>query len=144
VQDEGNEGCVSDGLGPDDAGRLYVTDGEHDAIHRRLPDGAWETIISDPRLLRLDTMSLADGFLYVTANQLYRQDEYRGGQDQRRKPYVLFRMPIDAGRTACPERAGSWAGRHHYAPVDGGSRAPCGSTPGPTSSGFSPSGPAPT
>jgi sugar lactone lactonase YvrE len=39
----------------------------------------------------------ADGHLYVTANQLFRQAQYRGGQDQRRKPYVLFRTPIDAG-----------------------------------------------
>ncbi|TYP88451.1 L-dopachrome tautomerase-related protein [Blastococcus xanthinilyticus] len=98
VVDEGDKGCVSDGLETDDQGRLYVTDGEHDAIHRRLPDGSWETVVHDPRLLWPDTMSVAaDGHLYVTANQLYRQDKYRGGQDQRRKPYVLFRTPIDAG-----------------------------------------------
>lgn len=98
VRDEGDKGCVSDGLETDDAGRLYVTDGEHDAIHRRLPDGRWETVVHDGRLLWPDTMSVTDGFLYVTANQLYRQDKYRGGTDQRRKPYVLFRTPIDAGR----------------------------------------------
>jgi sugar lactone lactonase YvrE len=98
VRDEGDKGCVSDGLETDDRGRLYVTDGEHDAIHRRLPDGSWETVVHDRRLLWPDTMSVAaDGHLYVTANQLYRQDKYRGGQDQRRKPYVLFRTPIDAG-----------------------------------------------
>ncbi|GAB3344698.1 L-dopachrome tautomerase-related protein [Modestobacter lapidis] len=98
VADEGDKGCVSDGLETDDQGRLYVTDGEHDAIHRRLPDGSWETVVSDPRLLWPDTMSVAtDGHLYVTANQLYRQAKYRGGADQRRKPYVLFRTPIDAG-----------------------------------------------
>jgi sugar lactone lactonase YvrE len=98
VRDEGDKGCVSDGLETDDQGRLYVTDGEHDAIHRRLPDGSWETVVHDPRLLWPDTMSVAaDGYLYVTANQLYRQDKYRGGEDQRRKPYVLFRTPIGAG-----------------------------------------------
>jgi sugar lactone lactonase YvrE len=98
VRDEGDKGCVSDGLETDDAGRLYVTDGEHDAIHRRLPDGTWETVVHDPRLLWPDTMSVAaDGHLYVTVNQLYRQARYRGGEDQRRRPYVLFRTPIDAG-----------------------------------------------
>jgi sugar lactone lactonase YvrE len=56
VRDEGDKGCVSDGLETDDQGRLYVT-----------------------------------------ANQLYRQDKYRGGEDQRRTPYALFRTPIDAG-----------------------------------------------
>ncbi|MCZ2857181.1 L-dopachrome tautomerase-related protein [Blastococcus sp. VKM Ac-2987] len=98
VTDEGDKGSVGDGMETDDQGRLYVTDGEHDAIHRRLPDGTWETVVADPRLLWPDTMSVAaDGHLYVTANQLYRQDKYRGGEDQRRKPYVLFRTPIDAG-----------------------------------------------
>ena len=97
VRDEGDKGCVSDGLETDDAGRLYVTDGEHDAIHRRLLDGMWETVVSDPRLLWPDTMSVADGWLYVTANQLYRQGKYRAGRDERRRPYVLFRTPVDAG-----------------------------------------------
>jgi sugar lactone lactonase YvrE len=98
VVEEGDKGCVSDGLETDDQGRLYVTDGEHDAIHRRMPDGSWETVVSDPRLLWPDTMSVAaDGYLYVTANQLYRQAKYRGGADRRRTPYVLFRTPIDAG-----------------------------------------------
>jgi sugar lactone lactonase YvrE len=98
VVDEGDKGCVSDGLETDDQGRLYVTDGEHNAIHRRLPDGSWETVVHDPRLLWPDTMSVAaDGHLYVTANQLYRQDKYRGGTDERRTPYALFRTLIDAG-----------------------------------------------
>ncbi|WP_233495610.1 major royal jelly family protein [Geodermatophilus sp. TF02-6] len=98
VTDEGDKGSVGDGMETDDAGRLYVTDGEHDAVHRRLPDGTWQTVVHDPRLLWPDTMSVAaDGHLYVTANQLYRQEKYRGGEDQRRKPYVLFRTPIDAG-----------------------------------------------
>jgi sugar lactone lactonase YvrE len=43
----------------DAAGRLYVTDGEHNAVHRRLPDRAWETVVHDPRLLWPDTMSVA-------------------------------------------------------------------------------------
>jgi|1185.fasta_scaffold73468_2 hypothetical protein len=39
----------------------------------------------------------ADGYLHVTADQLYRQAKCRGGEDQRRRPYVLFRTPIGAG-----------------------------------------------
>lgn len=39
----------------------------------------------------------ADGYLYVTANQLYRQAKYQGGEDLRRYPYSLFRVRIDAG-----------------------------------------------
>jgi hypothetical protein len=42
-------------------------------------------------------MSVADGYVYVTANQLYRQDKYQRGEDLRRYPYSLFRVAIDAG-----------------------------------------------
>jgi sugar lactone lactonase YvrE len=44
-----------------------------------------------------DTLSLAaDGYLYVTANQLHRQARYHKGNDLRRKPYTLFRIHVDA------------------------------------------------
>ncbi|MFJ6164214.1 L-dopachrome tautomerase-related protein [Micromonospora orduensis] len=98
VVDEGDKGTASDGLESDDAGRLYLTSYEHNAVLRRLPDGGYETLVHDPRLLWPDTMSVAtDGYLYVTANQLHRQAQYQGGQDLRRKPYALFRTRIDAG-----------------------------------------------
>ncbi|MFD2767983.1 major royal jelly family protein [Micromonospora eburnea] len=98
VVDEGDKGGGSDGLETDDAGRLYLTSYEHDAVLRRNPDGQFETVVHDPRLLWPDTMSIAnDGRLYVTANQLHRQAKYQRGQDLRRKPYALFRTRIDAG-----------------------------------------------
>jgi sugar lactone lactonase YvrE len=96
VIDEGDKGGASDGLETDDQGRLYLTSGEH-TILRRLPDGTFETLVQDPRLLWPDTMSVAGGYLYVTANQLYRQDKYQLGKDLRRYPYSLFRIAIDAG-----------------------------------------------
>ncbi|MGY2079545.1 L-dopachrome tautomerase-related protein [Modestobacter sp. SYSU DS0657] len=98
VVDEGDKGCAGDGLETDDAGNLYATAGEQNAILRRRPDGTMETVVHDPRLLWPDTMSVAtDGHLYVTANQLHRQSRYSGGTDLRRYPYVLFRTPIGAG-----------------------------------------------
>jgi sugar lactone lactonase YvrE len=98
VVDEGDKGAADDGLETDSRGRVYVTDGEHNAVRRRSPDGSWDTVVHDARLLWPDTMSVAaDGNLYVTANQLYRQPQYRQGKDERRKPYVLFRTPIHAG-----------------------------------------------
>jgi sugar lactone lactonase YvrE len=97
VIDEGDKGSAGDGMETDAAGRLYVTDGEHNAIHRRLVDGTWETVVHDERLLWPDTLSVAaDGYLYVTANQFFRHSMFRG-TDERRKPYVLFRTPIGAG-----------------------------------------------
>jgi sugar lactone lactonase YvrE len=98
VVDEGDKGGASDGLETDDAGRIYITSGEHNAILRRRTDGALETLVHDPRLLWPDTMSVAmDGHIYVTANQLHRQAKYQNGEDRRRYPYALFRVEIDAG-----------------------------------------------
>ena len=65
---------------------------------RSLPDGRYETLVHDPRVLWPDTLSVArDGHLYFTANQLHRQARYHEGKDLRQKPYVLFRVKIDAG-----------------------------------------------
>jgi sugar lactone lactonase YvrE len=98
VRDEGDKGGGADGLETDDQGRIYATNYEHNAVLRRSPQGGWETVAHDPRLLWPDTMSIAaDGHLYVTANQLHRQAKYQGGKDLRRKPYSLFRLRLDAG-----------------------------------------------
>lgn len=96
VIDHGEKGA-SDGLESDDKGRIYATAYEQNAILRRLPDGSFETLVHDPRALWPDTLSVAaDGHLYFTANQLHRQARYQRGKDERRRPYVLFRVPIDA------------------------------------------------
>lgn len=66
-------GAGADGLESDTAGNRCATSYEHYAILRRGPDATWETISHDPRLLCLDTMSVAnDGYLCVNANQLNR------------------------------------------------------------------------
>jgi sugar lactone lactonase YvrE len=98
VADEGDRGGASDGLESDAEGYIYSTNYEHNAILRRGPDGKWETVVHDPRLLWPDTLSLAtDGYLYVTANQLHRQARFnKEGRDRRRKPYTLFRIKLDA------------------------------------------------
>jgi sugar lactone lactonase YvrE len=98
VEDLGDRGFASDGLESDDKGRVYLTDYEHNAIHRRDAKGRYQTLVYDPRVLWPDTMSLAaDGYLYFTANQLHRQKQFHEGQDRRRKPYALFRVKVDAG-----------------------------------------------
>ncbi len=93
----GERGFASDGLESDSQGRLYLTNYEDNAIVRRDTDGNYETLVCDPRALWPDTLSLAaDGHLYFTANQLHRQKQFQGGQDLRQKPYVLFRVKVDA------------------------------------------------
>ena len=43
------------------------------------------------------TMSLSeDGYLYVTANQLFNQPSMHNGKDLRQRPYVLFRVKVNA------------------------------------------------
>ena len=95
VTDEGDKGGGADGLETDADGAIYATDYEHNAILRRRPGADWVTVAHDPRLLWPDTMSIAaDGYLYVTANQLHRQARYHDGQDLRQKPYSLFRINL--------------------------------------------------
>ena len=97
VRDLGEKGA-SDGLEADDKGRVYAGDYEHNSIRRMTPDGQWQTIAHDPRILWPDTLSVAhDGHLYFTANQLQRQAMFHGGRDLRRTPYLLLRIRIDAG-----------------------------------------------
>ncbi len=88
----------SDGLESDAAGNVYMTDPVTDSIHRWNPGtGLTETLAHDPRILWPDTMSLAtDGYLYFTSNQLHRQPTMHNGQDERQKPYQLFRIKVDA------------------------------------------------
>jgi sugar lactone lactonase YvrE len=117
IVDHGDRGYASDGLECDSKGRLYLTDYEHNAIHRRPTDSTGEVttnregravgvgagrvvddiVAQDPRMIWPDTMSIGtDGYLYFTANQLDRQKQFNEGRDVRQKPYSLFRIKIDA------------------------------------------------
>lgn len=97
VLDHGEKGA-SDGLETDREGRIYVTNYEQNAVLRRDTTGTYETLVRDERLLWPDTLSIGmDRHLYITANQLHRQARFQWGEDRRRKPYHLFRTPIDAG-----------------------------------------------
>jgi sugar lactone lactonase YvrE len=95
IIDHGDKG-MSDGLESDAQGRVYCTQPETNSISRRLPNGLFETVVHDDRLLWPDTLSLAgNGDLYVIANQLHEQKGFNSGQDMRRKPYSLFKIKTD-------------------------------------------------
>ncbi|XGW00128.1 MAG: L-dopachrome tautomerase-related protein [Leptolyngbya sp. BL-A-14] len=97
VTNHGDKGGGSDGLETDAQNRLYLSNYEQNGITRRLPNGTYEPLVHDPRVLWPDTLSVAaDGYLYFTANQLHRQARFRNGKDLRQKPYSLFRVKIDA------------------------------------------------
>ncbi|MFA1028777.1 Major royal jelly protein [Pseudomonas syringae pv. helianthi] len=96
VQDLGEKGA-SDGLEADASGAVYAGDYEHNSIRKRLPDGTWQTVAHDPRMLWPDTLSIGpDGYLYFIVNQLHRQAGFNSGHDKREKPYSLLRLKIDA------------------------------------------------
>jgi sugar lactone lactonase YvrE len=88
---------ASDGLSEDDRGRIYAGDYEQNAI-RRYAEGRWQTIAQNKRILWPDTFSVArDGYLYFIVNQLHRQAAFHEGRDERKRPYELLRIKIDAG-----------------------------------------------
>ena len=104
----------SDGLESDAAGNLYSTAPASGSILKISPSASVQPtsvagfaasptgvmvtpLVHDPRLLWPDTLSLSDdGYLYITANQLYNQPSLHNGQDLRKKPYVLFRVKVEA------------------------------------------------
>jgi sugar lactone lactonase YvrE len=93
----------SDGLESDAEGNVYSTAPASGSVLKISPNPAFEngvevtTLVHDPRLLWPDTMSLSDdGYLYVTANQLYNQPSMHNGKDLRQKPYTLFRIKLNA------------------------------------------------
>jgi sugar lactone lactonase YvrE len=99
VKDLGDRGYASDGLEAGRHGELYLTDYEHNAIHVRAPadSGSDRVLISDPRMIWPDSMSLAEnGMLYFTTNQLNRQKKFHEGKDLRNGPYAVFRIPTNA------------------------------------------------
>jgi sugar lactone lactonase YvrE len=93
VKEEGVKGA-SDGLIASADGTLYVTDYERNQVKRRNADGSYTPVIQLPRYEWPDTLSIGPGgWLYVTANQLQRQKNYRV-KDIRKKPYRLVRAQV--------------------------------------------------
>ena len=97
VKDFGDIGFASDGLESDAEGRLYLTDYEHQALRTLRPGETPATLVADSRMIWPDTLSLsAEGYLYVTVNQLNRQPRFHSGHDLRQGPYALFRVRVNA------------------------------------------------
>jgi len=96
VEDLGDLGFASDGLLGDAQGRLYLTDFEHNAIHRRNADGTMQLIAQDPQLLWPDSLALRpDGTLLITATQIER-GPLLSGTDQRVRPMMILQAATDS------------------------------------------------
>jgi sugar lactone lactonase YvrE len=95
IRDLGDKGA-SDGLESDTDGAVYATVYEHSAVVKRSRDGSWSTVFHGPALLWPDTLAIAaDGYLYLSANQLPRSPLFNGTED-RVPPYLIVRTRIDA------------------------------------------------
>ncbi|WP_219629060.1 NHL repeat-containing protein [Corallococcus exiguus] len=95
MKDEGEKG-FADGLAMDAQDRLYITDGEHHSILRRWPDGHFDVVARDARIVWPDGIFATAGHVYVTLGQWNRLPSFNGGKDLREPPYLLMRAPLEA------------------------------------------------
>lgn len=97
VVNHGQVAGASDGLEADESGGIYLTDYEHNAIHRFTGSiASLETIMYATEAIWPDSLSLSDdGYLYFTANQLNRQAQFHQGIDKRVQPYMIFRVKTE-------------------------------------------------
>ena len=104
VKDEGDKGGASDGLEMDAEGNLYATNYEQACIMRRYPDGHYAVLTQLDKQWWPDSLSINNGYLYFTANQLQRQKDFNGGVEKRQKPYVVGRVTLPSAK---PQAAGN-------------------------------------
>lgn len=88
---------VSDGISIDNAGNVYITDLNDKAIGITKPDGSYEILVQDDRLLWPDSLSAgADGYMYVAVNQLHLSSLLNAGENESRSPYYVMRFKAPA------------------------------------------------
>ena len=104
IKNVGEKGLVG-GLEADAQGRIYLTNGEYNAIRRFDPaaatsetfNGTYETVVHNRHLVWPDSLALGrDGTLYITSTQVNRLPNFNAGQDLRTAPYFLYKVKTDA------------------------------------------------
>lgn len=84
---------MSDGITTDNAGRVYLSDLEHNAIHRLTPGAGMETLLVDPRLRWPDGFGFGpDGWLYVTCSALHHVIGMSPKHTKANAPYHVYRF----------------------------------------------------
>ncbi|KAK3335067.1 major royal jelly protein-domain-containing protein [Neurospora tetraspora] len=108
----------SDGMETDSNGVIYKGNNEANSLVAFDPaTGTTQTVVRDPRIGWVDTLSVADdpkeegrGFVYFTSNQLHLSGAmWSPGEegDRRKRPFGLFRVPLleNGTKISAPEGA---------------------------------------
>src|ERR1700736_4723105 len=104
IKNLGDKGEVG-GLEADAQGRVYLTNGEFNAIRRFDPsqgtadtfNPTFETVVHNRHLVWPDSLALGmHGTLYITSSQVNRLPVFNAGQDLRQPPYFLYKVQTDA------------------------------------------------
>lgn len=94
IQKAGNK-PISDGAATDAQGNHYFTDVQRHAIGKLSADGKLTSILRDARLTWPDNLSLgADGYIYISVNQLNLTPAFTGNEDRGKPPYFIYRFRL--------------------------------------------------
>jgi sugar lactone lactonase YvrE len=84
---------ICDGISVDDAGNIYISDLQANAIGVIARDGTYRKLVVDPRISWPESFSFGpDGFLYFVASQLHLSAPLNEGINKARPPFYVFRM----------------------------------------------------
>lgn len=86
---------VCHGMIADAKGNVFLTDSANKEIRYVTPAGEVKTLVKDERLLWPDSLGIgSDGFLYLTAAQIYRTARYNGGEDRVEYPFRAYKVKL--------------------------------------------------
>lgn len=84
-----------DGIISSDAGNIFLTALEENAINYLTPRGEIKTLIKDKKLWWPDTLSISsDKYLYVTDSMINEMPFFNGGKDERKGPYKIYKINV--------------------------------------------------
>lgn len=79
----------------DDGGNLYLSNVEKRSIDRLKPEGIWETLIEDDRLITPDALVIdSNGWLYIPAPQIEYISTNNNGKDKTQSPWSVYRLRV--------------------------------------------------
>ena len=89
----------TDGMLIDDAGNVFHTAFEQNAIVKFTPDQKLETVVQSERMSWPDSMAMTTtggNFLYFTTSQLQHMPKFGGNESERQEPFHVFKVALPA------------------------------------------------